>query len=149
MRLVDVQPFKQNEAAMMRPETALVYTMVLVSAADGEMTDNELARIGETVRTLPVFRDYEPDRLASEAEACAEALAGDDGLDTVLDLIATALSAKLAETAYAVACDVAAADNQVAQEEARLLEMLRHRLDVDRLSAAAIERGARARHRTL
>ena len=134
---------------MMRPETALVYTMVLVSAADGEMTDNELARIGDTVRTLPVFRDYEPGRLAIEAEDCAEALAGEDGLDTVLDLIATALPAKLAETAYAVACDVAAADNRVAQEEARLLEMLRHRLAVDRLTAAAIERGARARHRTL
>ena len=134
---------------MMRPETALVYTMVLVSAADGEMTDNELARIGDTVRTLPVFRDYEPQRLAAEAEACAETLAGEDGLETVLDQIATALPAKLAETAYAVACDVAAADHKVAQEEARLLEMLRHHLSVDRLTAAAIERGARARHRTL
>jgi hypothetical protein len=45
--------------------------------------------------------------------------------------------------------DVAAADAEVTQEEARLLEILRHRLDVDRLAAAAIERGAKARHQTI
>ena len=42
--------------------------------------------------------------------------------------------------------DVVAADGDASQEELRMLEMIRHRLDVDRLSAAAIERGARARH---
>ena len=35
------------------------------------------------------------------------------------------------------------------QEELRLLEMLRHRLQIDRLIAAGIERGSRARHATL
>ena len=53
------------------------------------------------------------------------------------------------ETAYALACDVAVADSRLTQEELRLLEMIRFRLEVDRLSAAAIERGARARHAVL
>ena len=39
-----------------------------------------------------------------------------------------------------------AADGDASQEELRMLEMIRFRLDVDRLTAAAIERGARARH---
>ena len=39
-----------------------------------------------------------------------------------------------------------AADAAATQEELRVLELIRHRLEVDRLSAAAIERGARARH---
>ena len=134
---------------MLEPETALVYTMVLVSAADGNMTDSELAQIGDIVRTLPAFRDYEHKRLTKEARACAEALAGDDGLQHMLDQIVTALPSRLAETAYAVACDVAAADQKITQEEARLLEMLRHALEIDRLCAAAIERGARARHQTV
>ena len=38
------------------------------------------------------------------------------------------------------------ADGQASQEELRLLEMVRHSLDIDRLVAAGIERGARARH---
>ncbi len=52
---------------------------------------------------------------------------------------------KLRETAYALACDVAAADGKVQEEEALMLEMIRHRLNIERLAAAAIERGARAR----
>ena len=59
------------------------------------------------------------------------------------------LPVKLHETAYAIACDLVAADGEVTQEELRLLELIRHRLNVDRLTAAAIERGARARFQTL
>ena len=65
---------------------------------------------------------------------------------TALDKIDRALPPQLRETAYAVACDVVAADGEATQEELRLLEMLRHRISVDRLTAAAIERGARARY---
>ena len=129
--------------------TALVYPMVLVSAADGSMSDAELARIGEIVRTLPVFKNYDRNQLARTAEDCAELLAAEDGLDTVLGLVAESLPEKLRETAYALACDVAAADLHIDQETLRLLEILRHRLGVGRLAAAAIERGARARHATL
>ena len=64
-------------------------------------------------------------------------------------MIKAALPQKLCETAYALACDVAAADSTVTQEEARLLDLLRYELKIGKLVAAAIERGARARHITL
>ncbi len=129
--------------------SALVYTMVLVSAADRDMTDNEIATMGEIVRSLPVFRDYDFDLLATAAETCAELLDAEEGLETALALIRQALPDKLCETAYAVACEVAAADGKVSQEELRLLEIIRHRLDIGRLIAAAIERGVRARFVTV
>ncbi len=129
--------------------TALVYTMVLVSAADSDMTDSELFTIGEIVRTLPVFRDYDPQRLTEAAEDCAELLGQDGGLETVIGLVTQALPEKLRETAYAIACDVAAADGSVGQEELKMLQFLRHELGVGRLPAAAIERGARARYTRL
>ena len=44
---------------------------------------------------------------------------------------------------------VAAADRHIEQEEIRLLEILRHKLDVGRLAAAAIERTVRARYQAL
>ncbi len=56
---------------------------------------------------------------------------------------------KLYETAYALACDVAAADGKLEQPELRLLEEIRYELNIDRLNAVAIEVGARARHTTL
>ncbi len=128
--------------------SALIYTMVLVSAADRNMTDSELKTMGEIVRYLPVFRGYDPDSLPGTAKTCAELLGDDQGLDKALDIIVDSLPERLRETAYAIACDVAAADGKATQEELRLLELLRHRLQVGRLAAAAIERGARARHQT-
>jgi tellurite resistance protein len=129
--------------------TALIYMMVMMSAADSDMTDNELAVIGDLIRTLPAFDDFNSEMLPELAANCAEILNQDDGLDTLLGLINDTLPERLHETAYLLTCDVAAADGEVQQEELRLLEMVRHRLDVDRLSAAAIERAARARFQTV
>jgi tellurite resistance protein len=128
---------------------ALIHTMVLMSASDGSMSDKELQEISEIVRTLPVFRDFPTDSIAEVAQQCVGTLQAEDGLDRALDNIRDALPDYLRETAYAVACDVVAADGSAQQEELRLLELLRHRLGVDRLAAAGIERGARARHMTL
>ena len=130
-------------------KTALIYTMVLVSAADAEMTDRELHTIGELVRTLPVFSDFDPERLTRTAADCARQLGQEGGLDRILAQIKKALPAKLRETAYDVACEVAAAALDPHQAALRLLEMLRDRLGLDRLIAAAIERGARARYSTI
>ena len=126
--------------------TALVFTMVLVSAAEGVMTDAELEAIGRQVRDLPVFRGFDHDRLTDVGRSCAELLRKEDGLDIACDMIVEALSPPLRETAYAMACDVAAADGSLADEEANLLEFLRRRLGLDRLVAAAIERATHARH---
>ena len=131
------------------PHAALIYTMVIVSAANGDMDDPEMAAIGETVRRLPAFKDFSEDDLPKVAQSCAALLAGEDGFDTVLTIIAEALPARLRETTYAIACDIAAADLDVDQEEMTVLQQIRWRLDIDRLIAAAIERGSRARHQTI
>ncbi|MEO5374587.1 MAG: tellurite resistance TerB family protein [Alphaproteobacteria bacterium] len=130
---------------MISSHAALIYTMVLVSAADNDMTDAELRTIGEIVNFLPIFSDYSLELLPTTARACAELLE-QSGLEDALGLIRTSLEPRLWETAYAIACDVAVADGRTGQEELRLLELLRHHLSIDALVAAAIERGARARH---
>lgn len=134
---------------MLDHHSALIYVMVLVSAADADMTDKELETIGENVRYLPIFDDFDVEKLPDVTRDCTRALADAEGLDRILDRIREALPEKLYETAYAVACDIAAADATASQEELRLLELIRHKLGVDRLCAAAIERGARARHMRL
>jgi len=131
---------------MISHHDALIYTMVLASAADNDMTDAELMRIGAIVNHLPVFRDFDKSGIVEAAESCAARLGNEGGLEKVIADIREALPANLRETAYAIACDVVAADDTATQEELRLLEIIRHRLDIDRLVAAGIERGARARH---
>jgi tellurite resistance protein len=134
---------------MLDPHGALIYTMVIVSAADRDMTDAELAIIGDIVGHLPVFRDFDRKALPSLLEECTRLLNREDGLEEAFAAIKGALPANLRETAYAIACDVAAADGAASQEELRVLEMMRHRLAIDRLIAAGIERGARARFQRL
>lgn len=134
---------------MLDPHGALIYTMVIVSAADANMSDRELETIGEIIAHLPVFRGFDRRTLAGFLNSCAEALAAEDGLEKTLEAIKESLPPNLRETAYAIACDLVAADGEASQEELRVLELIRHRLNVDRLTAAAIERGARARAQTL
>ncbi len=50
---------------LLTPHEALIYLMVITSASDRDMTDVELARIGDVVRTWPVFEDFDQDRLVA------------------------------------------------------------------------------------
>ena len=131
------------------PQRALIYVMVVMAAADREMTDRELKRIGDQVRNLPVFADFDERELVPSTEECAAQLGREGGLDRFLDVVVGSLPEGLVETAYALACEIAAADLKVEQEELRLLRILRDRLGVDRLVASAIERAVRARHATV
>jgi tellurite resistance protein len=128
------------------PHTALVYVMVVVSAADGAMNDKELKAIGDLTRTLPVFKDFDRDRLLVLAQDCSAILQEKDGLAAVLGLVKDALPEPLRETAYWLALEVALSDTTVKLEEVRMIETLRRALGLDRLVATALERGARARH---
>ena len=134
---------------MISKHAALVYAMVITSAADQDMTDAELQMMGDIVRHLPAFRDFDAEQLPKVAADCAELLSVEDGLDTALIQIRDALPEPLRETAYALAIEIAAADLYAAQEELRVLELLRYRLEIDRLAAAAIERSAKARFSTV
>lgn len=129
--------------------SALIYTMVLVSASDADMTDAELHTISESVRYLPAFKGFDIERLPAIASECTALLADADGLDTAMIIIREALTPKLYETAYALACEIVAVDGKATQEELRMLELIRTELNLDRLIVAAIERGVRARFTTV
>ncbi len=132
------------------PQKALIYLMVLVSAADADMTDAELMTIGEIVRKFPVFAGFDAENLVSVAEECGELLANEvDGVQSIINMVEEALPAKLYETAYACAVEVAVADESVDEEELRVLEVIRDTLRLSRLHSGAIEWSARARHMTL
>ncbi|MEJ1969201.1 MAG: tellurite resistance TerB family protein [Rhizomicrobium sp.] len=126
--------------------TALIYTMVIVSASDGSMSEKELKVIGELTKDLPAFQGFDHSRLLAVCQECAQILHEPDGAEAVMGLIDDGLPDVLHETAYWVALEVALADRRIALEEVRMLDALRRRLEIDKLVAAAIERGARAKY---
>lgn len=129
-------------------QDCLVALMIAVSASDENIRTAELIKIQSAVNMLPIFADYDNDRLSTISKTVFDLFEQEDGLDALFGLVRGALPERLFETAYALACDVAAADGTLDEAELRLLEEIRYELEIDRLHAAAIERGARARHLT-
>ncbi len=127
-------------------QEALVCTMVLVAASGGGITDREIGVMAGLVQTLPAFHNFSTSRLDAATDAAVGLLREDDGLNHAGRMIREALEPRLRETAYALACEVVAADRFAEQDSLRMLEFVRGELHLDPLVAAAVERGARARH---
>jgi tellurite resistance protein len=138
-----------TETHPLSAQDCLVAVMIAVSASDAQIRTAELVKIENAVNNLPVFGDYDEDRINGVSQTVFDLFSDEDGLDALFGLIRESLPERLNETAYALACDVACADGTLDDAELRLLEEIRYELNLDRLHAAAIERGARARHMRL
>ena len=138
----------QTNPQPLSAQDCLVALMIAISASDENIRTAELVKIQSSVNMLPVFAEFNIDNMNRMAQLVFDLFEQEDGLDALFGLIRANLPERLFETAYALACDVAAADGKLAETELRLLEEIRYELNIDRLHAAAIERGARARHLT-
>lgn len=134
---------------LLSPQDCLVAVMISVSASDENIRTAELITIQSIVNHLPIFSKYDVDRIKAVATLVLDLLGNEDGLDTLFNLVREKLSSDLNETAYVMACDVAAADGMLGQDELLMLREIRHELSIDRLHGAAIEQAARARFRNL
>lgn len=135
--------------ANLTAQEAVIYLMVMTSASDGSIKDEELRTIGRVVRSFPMFSDADERALVTTAEACGALMSSDGGLHKVLEAAATALPKHLGETAYAAVVDVVTADESLDVTEIRVLELIRNALKVPDDGAQAIEHAARARHMTV
>jgi uncharacterized membrane protein YebE (DUF533 family) len=133
------------EAAMIRPQEALVYTMVAAAEADRDIADAEIDLIGDVANHLPIFKGVDRAAMAEMAARCSDMLAQAGGAERMFELIRQALPVSLRETAYALACDVIAVDRRLNRAEMRILEQIRVQLEVDPAMARAIERVAEIR----
>jgi hypothetical protein len=137
------------ETTILSPQDALVAVMLAVSVADETIRTSELVQISNLVENLPIFADYDQASSRRWAPWCW-----------------ASSSARTASTACSPSCAAtcpsgcgrrptlwpATSPPPTAASptpEGRMLEEIRDELGLDRLHAAAIERGARARFQTL
>lgn len=135
--------------ASLTAQEAVIYLMVLASASDGAIKNEELRTIGRVVRSFPLFQSSDEQSLVETAEACGALMSSEGGLHKVLEAAAAALPDYLGETAYAAVVDVVTADDNLDMTEIRVLELIRNILKIEDDGAAAIEHAARARHMTM
>ena len=128
-------------------QDALIYLMVVAATSDAQVSDRELDAIGGLVMRLPVFETFNRDQLGPIAAEAVDLIRDSSSIDKVLDMVLGAIPQRLHDTAYALAVEIAAVDLRLEQEELLLLEMIRDKMELDGLVAAAIEASARARLR--
>ena len=130
---------------MLSAQEALVYTMVAAAESDREIDEAEIKIIGDLVNHLPIFRGLDRVATTRMATTCSQLLARAGGRDRVFGQIREALEPQLRDTAYAIACDVIAADSRLNRDELQTLERIRAALEVDPAMARAIEQVAKVR----
>lgn len=135
--------------AALTAHEALIHVMVIAASADAKVSDRELEIISRLVNRSPVFETFDHSNLGQVAAQAIDLIKDSSNLDKVLGMVLEGVPSRLHDTAYALAVEVASVDLRLEQEELRFLEMIRDGLNLDNLTAAAIEASARARLRHL
>ena len=138
-----------TELPSFSPCDASVAVMVAMLASDQTYRTSELVAIQRSVDHAPVFAEYDADRIRAISQTVMTLFEDEEGIDALFGLVRAALPEKLYETAYALACDVGAADGRLYEGEVAMLAEIRHQLNIPRLHAAAIELSAQVSHRVL
>ena len=104
-----------------------------------------------SLKTWPIFQDFDEWKLIRVAQDCQQRLQQEGGLEVDPGRCAPQpCPRQLHDTAYAAAFEVATVDLEMRMEELRVLEMIQQiALRRSGSTIAAIERATKARHRTL
>lgn len=138
-----------SSTSKLSAQDALIWAMVMISAADRAVSDDEIDDIQDRIIRLPAFEGFDFSRLPLVVDDCATVLNDSEGLDKALVMLTNALPKRLYETAYVLALDILVADGEESEEELRLIEMMRESFDLDELVSSALERGLRARYKRM
>ena len=138
-----------SSTSKLSAQDALIWAMVMISAADRAVSDDEIDDIQDRIIRLPAFEGFDFSRLPLVVDDCATVLNDSKGLDKALVMLTNALPKRLYETAYVLALDILVADGEESEEELRLIELMRESFDLDELVSSALERGLRARYKRM
>ena len=116
---------------------AIAGLLVAAVAADGVITTDEAARIGELLTASPLLRTR-ADGSTREVGEHAVALLTEYGLPAVLAGCAKAIPSDLRATTFALAADVALADGRISDREKAFIDQLQVALRIDEATAVKI-----------
>ena len=72
---------------LLTPQDCLVAVMVAVSASDEDIRTAELVKIQNAVNMLPIFAEYDADRIAAVSRTVFDLFEQEDGLDALFGLV--------------------------------------------------------------
>ncbi len=126
------------------PRRFLIETMLAAIGADGEVTEQEVMALDQTLEEHDLFRDISTDARTRLMDAATEAIREADGGMNRLKAIAEGLPGRTHQlTAYAMACDICVSDGDLPDSEIRFLDGLQSALNLDDATAKEIFEGSR------
>ena len=75
----------------MTEQQVLIHLMLAMAAADEAISDAELSRVERLIDFLPVFENFPPEDLDIVTDSFVELMAVEEGLDSLMTLLASTL----------------------------------------------------------
>ena len=86
-----------DNITILSAEDSLVAIMIAISMSDENVKTSELITIQQVVNHLPIFSNYNPDRISHVATITFQLFEEEDGLDSFFELVKDSLPKKLYE----------------------------------------------------
>lgn len=126
------------------PRRFLVEAMLGAMEADGEVTEEEVATLEGNLANHPLFDGLSGDELSRITDLAADAIRDAGGGVGRLDAISKGLPARNQRlAAYAMACEICVADQDLAEAEIDYLDRLQAALSLDEAEAKEVFEAAR------
>lgn len=119
----------QKSQVSLGPAEGFAALMLLVTASDGYLADDEIRLLNATFSRMKLFRSYSEDVMRRMIDNLCGILRR-DGSQVLFDAAVSTLPHDLYDTAFAIATDLVLADGQVTEEEEELLGSLCRALEL-------------------
>lgn len=119
---------QQNQIAL-GPAEAFAAIMLIVVAADGYLSTEEISLLNTVLGRMQLYRSYSVDVMRRMFDKLCNSLKR-DGHDALFNAAMATLPHDLYDTTFAIATDLVLADGQVTQEEEALLDSLRRAMEL-------------------
>ncbi len=125
-----------SDAAKDADEELLLYGMLLMCAADGDIQSEELVLVRSFLQTLPVFRGRDVDHILRLAQDRLQKMTN---LDVAVAPLAQIVKPAMRLKTYVLAVDLACASGTVEENEERLLVLMQKTFGIDDPTALKIQ----------
>ena len=127
------------------PAEAALACLTLVAHVHGPAKSADLACLDDIIAATPSLLAIAPAKREATRDLAIAIIGANEGLDSMLMLIAGATNTAEQETLYALAVDFIVRRARISPEEMRLLDLLADEFALDPLLRAAIDQAMRAR----
>ena len=124
---------------ILNPNDALIYSMTLSSAIDGDISDQEILFMKNCINNLPIFKNANSQDLENTLSMFFELLNGDNDPETIIELIMQSLDKDKQHIAYALSVEIMMVEEDFTIEKLRLLELFEKNFQINDLESASIK----------